>query len=486
MSEFKFVNKVNPNKVFIIGKNKIEKRIDPFYYIPSILELENNVKKQLPKPLRKYVVSIASGATPKTSEAEKYYTDKENGIPFLRVQNLSQTGILDIENVKYITKETHNIMLKRSQVSEGDLLVKITGVGRMAVASVAPDGFIGNTNQHMVVIKTGSKEISEILAAYLNTDISEALASRRATGGTRPALDYPALLSIPIIKSDKILEIRKQAIEIKQQKEKQAKDLIHSIDAYLLNELGIELPEKDKSLGNRIFTTSFSKLVNRLEPQFYETYYKVLKTAVSNSNYNLEPLKNICDLLNGFAFKSSDYTNDTNTLNIRMSNIRPNNKFDADYNPKFLPDSYYELYKNYRLHEGDIIVAMTDMASDPKILGVPTIVTNPNNKNLLLNQRVGKLYKINTKKVNFDYLRYVLSSSFIKDYYNQQGARGVQINISRNQILSAMIPLPPKEKQNEIATHISGIRTQAKQLQQDAIEALEKAKNEVQKLILGE
>ena len=57
--------------------------------------------------------------------------------------------------------------LKRSQVKGGDLLVKITGVGRMAVASVAPDGFVGNTNQHMAVIRTDSKEVSTILASYL-------------------------------------------------------------------------------------------------------------------------------------------------------------------------------------------------------------------------------------------------------------------------------------------------------------------------------
>lgn len=88
-------------------------------------------------------------------------------------------------------------MLKRSQVSACDLLVKITGVGRMAVASIAPKGFEGNINQYVCVIKTGSKEVSETLAAFLNSDIDEKLASRRSTGGTRPALDYPAYFLFP-------------------------------------------------------------------------------------------------------------------------------------------------------------------------------------------------------------------------------------------------------------------------------------------------
>ncbi len=84
-------------------------------------------------------------------------------------------------------------------MSEGDILVKITGVGRMAVASVAHKGFEGNINQHVVVIKTGSKETSRWLATFLNLTSVEKLASKRATGGTRPALDYPALFSLPII-----------------------------------------------------------------------------------------------------------------------------------------------------------------------------------------------------------------------------------------------------------------------------------------------
>jgi len=209
--------KLNPNRVFILQKSELEKRLDPFYYVPELVELEKKVLAKQPKKLRDYVKGIASGATPKTAEVEKYYSDKENGKPFLRVQNLSPTGILEFDDCKYINEDTHNGMLKRSQVSEGDLLVKITGVGRMAVASVAPENFEGNINQHVCVIKTGNKEISETLAAYLNSDIGEKLASRRSTGGTRPALDYPALLSIPIIEDKRILEITKKVIKQKKQ-----------------------------------------------------------------------------------------------------------------------------------------------------------------------------------------------------------------------------------------------------------------------------
>jgi hypothetical protein len=77
----------------------------------------------------------------------------------------------------------------------------------MAVASVVPQDFEGNINQHIVAIRTKDAKTSEALAAYLNLDIAEQLASRRSTGGTRPALDYPALLSIPIISDQRIPQL---------------------------------------------------------------------------------------------------------------------------------------------------------------------------------------------------------------------------------------------------------------------------------------
>ncbi len=137
--------------------------------------------------------------TPSKKESEKYYSDSSNGVPFLRVQNLQTTGELSLDECVYINFETHNSLLKRSQVLEGDLLIKITGVGRMAVAAVAPKGFVGNVNQHIVVVKTGDANVSKYLSFYLNLDVIEKISSRFTTGGTRPALDYFSLKNIPVI-----------------------------------------------------------------------------------------------------------------------------------------------------------------------------------------------------------------------------------------------------------------------------------------------
>lgn len=157
--------------MFLINWGYIKGRIDPFYYKIDYRALEEAVLKNTKYKLRDFILYMAGGATPKKDQKEKYYADK-SGIPFVRVQNLTPEG-LDLSECVFINEQTHNNMLSRSKVQENDLLVKITGVGRMAVSSVAPQQFEGNINQHMVVIKTKDRQTSELVAAYLNSDIGE-------------------------------------------------------------------------------------------------------------------------------------------------------------------------------------------------------------------------------------------------------------------------------------------------------------------------
>jgi restriction endonuclease S subunit len=452
MNNFILSDEVNSEKCFILNRAEIEKRLDPFYYIPSIKKLEEEVKKKGSLPLRAFVENISSGATPKTAEKEKYYSDEENGIPFLRVQNLSPTGFLKLENCKYINEETHNNYLKRSQVEGGNLLVKITGVGRMAVASVAPDGFIGNTNQHMVVIRTKDKETSRILASYLNTDIGEMLASRRATGGTRPALDYPALLSIPIIFDNKILEIYKSAIESKKEKEKQAKELLDSIDDYLLDELGITLPEIDNSLEKRIFEVNLSDVSGgRFDP----FYYKYCKNIMQSFKYEELDVIELAYIQKGQSITSKEVVKGNFPV-IAGGQTSPYSHNQYNYDNNVITISASGAYSGYVWYHNYPI-----FASDCNVL-----------------------QSKNEKKLKTLFLFEVLKLKQQELYNLQQGSG--QPHVYADDIKRIKIPLPSLEKQNEIAEYIQGIRDKAKELRNEAVQGLENAKNKVEQMILGE
>lgn len=164
----------------------------------------------------------------------------------------------------------------------------------------------------------------------------------------------------------------------------------------------------------------------------------------------LKELRTVCDLKNGFAFKSQDYVEFSKTVSLRMSNIRPGGTFDGEYNQRFLPDNFKETYSDYLLQDGDLVIAMTDLANDPKILGVPTIVKT-NGKNWLLNQRVGKLEIKDNEKADKIYLKYMLNHPIHRNYYKMFAGGGLQINVGKDEILSIKIPLPPLETQKHIA-----------------------------------
>jgi len=414
------------------------------------MDLERKVRARSSGRLGKFIQKMASGATPTVQEEEKYYSDKENGIPFIRVQNLSPTNELQLDDLKYINMETHENYLKRSQVKEDDLLVKITGVGRMAVASVAPKNFEGNTNQHLVVIKTGSKQVSEALATFLNTDIGEKLATRRSAGGTRPALDYNALRSIPIVFLPESVEVINKAISIKRAKEAEAASLLASIDGYLLEQLGITLPEvtekkkvffvcSDKVSGGRFDPFYFANQHYKIEGGIYEN--KALRQVA-----NLDKGQSITkDSIVGGEFpviaggQTSPYSHENYNQEANVITVSASGAY-----------SGYVWFHDYPIFASDCTVIRSKNERDISTLFLSEI--------LKLKQ---------------------------KEIYNLQQGAG-QPHVYANDLAKLMIPIPAPEMQEEIITHITSIRTQAQQLEAEAKAAVEAAKKEVEAMILGE
>ena len=191
--------------------------------------------------------------------------------------------------------------------------------------------------------------------------------------------------------------------------------------------------------------------------------------------WEIKSLGDVCDLQNGYAFKSKTYVPFSNTLNIRMSNIRPDGSFNPEHNIKYLPDNFADEYSQFLLKKGDLVIAMTDMAGDPKILGLPTIVKNLKGRKFLLNQRVGKL-KDFTDDIFIPYLCYFLGSPKIKEYYKNKGAGGLQINISKKDILTAEIPIPPLPEQKQIVALLDKAFAAIDQAQANIEKNIENAK----------
>lgn len=452
----------------------MQTRHDPYYYLPKFVRLEARVTTRSTAKLRDYVLAMSGGSTPKKEEEEKYYADAESGIPFVRVQNLNVDGHLSLDDVKYVNRETHEGLLNRSKVLQDDLLVKITGVGRMAVASVPPLGFEGNINQHIARIRTESRATSEALAVWLNSDIAETLAKRRSTGGTRPALDYPALRSIPVILDEQIQKELGTAYAQHNQAEAKANELLASIDEYLMSELCVSLPpEPENTIANRIFTLQSKALVGwRFDARVH--HYDFNLHSAHHPNL---PLKQLAYINPRTVF--SHVKDETPLTFVPMESI--SDEYGTIAEPQ--QRNYSENVGYTSFQEGDLLWAKITPCMENGKSAVAQCLLNGfgfgSTEYHVLRPKSGDL--------SIHYLHAILRMKRLRkaaeSYFG--GSSGHQ-RVDEAFFYRLTIPVPPPEVQEQLAKHIESMRQEAQRIRSNALAELNATKRRIEAMLLGE
>lgn len=448
-------------------------RHDPYFYLPRFVRLEALVQLRSQAKLRDFIVAMSGGSTPRAEEQEKYYADAATGIPFVRVQNLKVSGELSLDDVKYVNLETHHGLLARSQVKQDDLLVKITGVGRMAVAAVPPQGFEGNINQHIARIRTKDRASSEVLAAWLNTDIAEALAKRRATGGTRPALDYPALRSIPVIIDERLeCEVR-AAYNAYKSALKQANQKLAGIDDYLLAELGITLPpEPENTLASRIFTAQRRELAGfRFDARVHRADFDLVSTR-----FNSPPLKQVTEINPRTAFRN--VKDETRLTFVPMEAITDEDgTIDAPQERIFAENVGYTSFQ-----EGDLLWAKITPCMENGKSAVADGLLN----GFGFGSTEYHVFRPKSSALNNKYLHAFLRIKRLRhaamNYFG--GSSGHQ-RVDEAFFARLHIPLPDVSVQRHIVEEIERRRAEARRLRAEAKTELESAKRRIEAMLLG-
>ena len=356
-----------------------------------------------------------------------------------------------------------------------------------------------------IIASTGFSVISKVDERLLNKnalyfllrqDFTLKQFEQRSSGGNYPAITQEELgnIIIPLVDSrlqQEIVDIYNDAYKQKQAKEAEAKELLASIDDYLLAELGITLPEQDNSLQKRTFITNFSKLTgSRFDPKLYDSNTILGKLAILNSFYKCIRLQEIinysCNGDWGIDEGSGNETNFRKCLVIRAT------EFDNSYNLN-LDNSRvkYRLIKKDKLismdiQAGDLLIEKSGGSLDQPVGRVAIIEEYLLNSNNLCYSNFIQKIRVNPALIYAEYLFCVL-----KTFHNikltdsmQSQTNGIR-NLIMNNYFAQQIPLPPIEKQQEIAAHISQIRQKAKQLQEDGASILANAKVQVEQLILG-
>lgn len=436
---------INGNKIFLVNRSEIEGRLDPSVYKPYF--------KFVSKAFRNVKLSEIAWIDPscmfKNIEEVSFIPmdaiDSSNGI-------ISYQGIKKVEETKGFTR-----------FKEGDILwAKITPCMQNAKSAIAKkliNGYgCGSTEFFVIRSKDKSVVLQEYLLFLLRDERILKTAMNYFGGSAGQQRVSPLFLKtfnvpLPEIEEQKrYCELLKNAQILKRQKEQQAEDILNSIDDYLLGELGIKLPEINlQTLQDRIFTVNISEIRDgRMDPKsvlFLGEYAK-------SETYENVQLKQITTIEKGDSITSDKVNKNGQYPVIAGGQTSPYNHDKYNFKGDVITVSASGAYSGYVWYHDNPI-----FASDCSV--------------------------IHSKNGQFltKYVFEVLKAQQSLIYLLQQGAG--QPHVYPDDLGQLWIPVVSLSKQQEIVFHITEMRQQAKALQEEGKEMLERAKREVEAMIIG-
>ncbi len=187
--------------------------------------------------------------------------------------------------------------------------------------------------------------------------------------------------------------------------------------------------------------------------------------------WTYKKLGEICDILNGFAFKSSTYVADGIRV-IRISNVQKGKVEDKD--PKFFPSSSKGEIENYLLNEGDLLISLTGNVGRVGILLRELLPA-------ALNQRVACL-RLKRDNIDKRYLFHFLNSDYFESICIKNSKGAAQLNMSTVWLSNYAIPIPSLSEQQRIVArldsafaHIDEVKANAEKQLRNAQALFQKA-----------
>lgn len=160
-------------------------------------------------------------------------------------------------------------------------------------------------------------------------------------------------------------------------------------------------------------------------------------------DWTYKKLGKVCDILNGYAFKSNKYV-DEGIRVIRIANVQKG--IIVDDQPAFYPLSTQSEIDKYILNEGDILMSLTGNVGRVGILQKEMLPAALNQRVACLRMSDNSLYS----KFFFHYLN--------SDLFEQKciaSAKGIaQLNMSTEWLKEQFIPIPPLSIQRSIVAEL--------------------------------
>ena len=164
-------------------------------------------------------------------------------------------------------------------------------------------------------------------------------------------------------------------------------------------------------------------------------------------------------LMNGATFASSHFQKENGIKCVKITNAGVQKFIETD---DTLPSEFIEKYSNYRVFNGDIILALTRpyIADGLKISRCPKSYDGA-----LLNQRVAAIRSVNQNFASgFVYL-FLCSNFVLQGYQTEFDLKGQQPNLKTSHITHLRYPLPPLAEQTVIVERVEALMATCRELE---------------------
>ena len=183
----------------------------------------------------------------------------------------------------------------------------------------------------------------------------------------------------------------------------------------------------------------------------WETEFKQTEIGEVPGEWEVRRLKEIVRFIKGISYKSSEINSEEmGQLFITLNNFLRGGGFK---NEEFKYYTGNKAKEEQRVKKGDLIIALTDMTSEAKVVGAPAIVSIPNNYDYgFISLDCAKAISLN--RISNQYLCFYLSISQEESATFANGVNVLHLNLDHF-VEHKLIPYPPPPEQSRIATVLS-------------------------------
>jgi Type I restriction modification DNA specificity domain len=474
--------------MFRVPLSQVGGRLDPHFYQPSTVVLLKKLQDS-PHPNKKLSELVVHRCTGDWGEDEELIDSDEQyqRCLVLRSTEFENGANLRLNGERRKYRKLLKTKLDRMRIEENDILIEKSGgspdqpVGRVAqlTPNVLAHGFIAYSNFIEKIKPDRNLVLPEYLFHYMRMLHTIGITNRlqSQTNGIRNLMmtDY---LKLPICLPSRdeqlnVATIMREAYAQKAQLESEAKTLLESVDAVLYQHWRCTSPSLPEGLlSQRIFKVTLNAIDDRLDAPANWT-----PLNLSSALYPSTRLNQVAKINPSTDFSSVGSDDAVSFVPMDCVDEVWGEVMEEYSRPYSESKGYTEF------QEGDVLWAKITPCMQN---GKSAIAQG------LLHQRgFGStefhVFRVDAMQLDARYLLAVLRLKYLRQFAALffGGSAGHQ-RVDASFFQKLAIPLPPLTVQQKIATEIEALKIQAQTLRQQAQATLDQAKQQVEKIILGE